>query len=120
MTSFAALRDRFVGDHTYANGAAPGLTRALEHVGWRSVGEPTSEELASHIALLVEACVVEHHDVDALTHQIALTLRQYGPTLDGGLPPTEAYLSAADEVVREYVSPSQRPGFGWSPGWTVE
>lgn len=117
MVRFAALRERFTSDRAH-DGASPALARALEHVGWRAVGEPSPEELASHLVELVDACVAEHHDVDQLAYEIAATLRQYGPSLDGGLPPTEAYLDAAETILREYVSPAPRTVFGWSAEWT--
>ena len=119
MPGFRALRDRFVSDQALG-GASIGLAHALERIGWRSVGEPTPEELASHLVALVEACVVDHQDVDALAYHVAATLRQFGPMLDGGLPPTEAYLEAAEGVLREYVSPAPRSVLGWSAAFTSE
>jgi hypothetical protein len=117
MVSFAALRDRFLADRALGDGASPGIARALEQIGWRAVGDPTPAELASHLVALVEACVIEHHDVDALAYAIAATLRQYGPSLDGGVPPVEAYLPAAETIVREYVAPAPRSLLGWSAVW---
>ena len=52
---------------------------------------------------LVDACVHVDRDVLALTHGIASVLRDTGPLLDGGLPPVEAYLPAAEDVLRLYV-----------------
>ena len=65
--------------------------------------EPSCEELASHLVLLLDACVHEHRDVMALLLAIAHVLRDVGPMLDGGLPPAEAYLPAAEELVQHYV-----------------
>lgn len=107
MTSltFTRLRQRYTED-TYPGGpgAAPSLARALEHIGWRAVREPTPEELSGHLALLLDSCVHEHRDVMALTHGIAMALRDTGPLLDGGLPPVEAYYPAAEELLRRYVA----------------
>ncbi len=104
MPSFVRLRERFLIDTQFgAPGASPALARALEHIGWRSVREPTSEELASELVELIANCVHEHRDVHALTHAIAVLFRAAGPMLDGGLPPVEAYLPAAEEVLRLYV-----------------
>jgi hypothetical protein len=43
-------------------------------------------------------------DVDALAHGIAAVFRDAGPNLDGGLPPIEAYLPAAEELLQHYVA----------------
>lgn len=102
-TSFSALRARFLEDTAFGGpGATPALAAALERIGWRAVQEPTPEELADHLLLLLEQCVYEHHDVSALAYQIALALRDTGPLLDGGLPPVEAYLPAASEILTQY------------------
>jgi hypothetical protein len=47
---------------------------------------------------------------------MAMVLRDTGPLLDGGLPPVEAYLPAAEELVLRYlrdegVSESPPPSF---------
>ena len=102
MIGFAALRDRFLEDID-AGGATPGLTAALEAIGWRSVMEPTSEELASYLFELVEACVTDHRDMGMLIDSVARLLRDFGPMLDGGLPPVAAYEPAAEEVLDRYV-----------------
>jgi hypothetical protein len=115
MVSYAALRGRLAGDtRAGADGASPGMTRALEQIGWRAVRESSPEELGSHVVALLHACIDDHHDVDVLAHAIASTLRYYGPSLDGGLPPVEAYLPAAEELLREYVSPSPRATIDWT------
>jgi hypothetical protein len=114
MVSLAALRDRWRSDTALGGSAAPALAAALEAIGWRAVQEPTPEELASHLVWLVDACVGEHHDVDALTEDVARLLRDAGPLLDGGLPPVEAYREAAEELLRRYVEPVPRARF--APG----
>jgi hypothetical protein len=104
---FAALRARFLADTVHGGaGATPALTRALERIGWRAVRDPSPEELAGYVVYLLEACVHEHHDVAELTRALAALLRDCGPLLDGGLPPVEAYVPAAEELLREYVLPS--------------
>lgn len=114
MIGYRALRAQFLGDTQLgAAGATPGLTRALERIGWRAVQESSPEELASHCVELLHACVAEHHDVDQLAYGIAATLRDYGPLLDGGLPPVEAYLPAAEELLHEYVLPSPAAPRDW-------
>ena len=116
MVAFTALRAQFRDDTQFgADGASPGLARALDRIGWRAVQESTADELASHIVELVYACVDDHHDVELLARAIAETLRHAGPSLDGGLPPVEAYLPAAEEILSEYV----RPTPGLEPTWTV-
>jgi len=98
------LRARYEADTTFGGpGAAPALARALERIGWRAVREPTPEELAGDLAELVGACVHEHRRIDELTHGIAIVLRSAGPMLDGGLPPVEAYVPAAEELLERYV-----------------
>ena len=114
MVSYSALRAQFLSDtHQGAAGAAPALARALEAIGWRAVRDPSPEELASHVVFLVDACVHDHHDVTLLVHAIAAMLRDNGPLLDGGLPPVEAYVPAAEELLREYLSPSPRANAGF-------
>jgi hypothetical protein len=46
-----------------------------------------------------------------LAHGIAAVFRDAGPNLDGGLPPIEAYLPAAEELLQHYVNNdlSERP-----------
>jgi hypothetical protein len=100
MIRYAALRDRLLGQEV---GAVAALTRALEQIGWRAVREPSPEEMAEHLAGLLEACVREHHDVSELTRAVATALRDGGPLLDGGLPPVEAYEPAAEELLRLFV-----------------
>ncbi len=51
----------------------------------------------------------EHRDLTQLTAGIAATLRACGPMLDGGLPPVEAYLPAAEDVLRRYVDGEHTP-----------
>jgi hypothetical protein len=104
MLRFTTLRERFLADTVPGGpGAAPALTDALERIGWRSVGEPSADELASHLVLLLDDCVHGHRDVHALCHAIASVMREVGPLLDGGLPPAEAYLPAAEEALDHYV-----------------
>ena len=104
MVSYTQLRSRFVADTGLGgSGAAPALARALVHIGWRAVREPTPEELASYLVDLLDDCVHAHRDVLALIRAIATVLRDAGPLLDGGLPPIEAYEPAADELLQRYV-----------------
>lgn len=106
MIRYSALRDRYLADTAPGGtGASPVITRALEHVGWRSVGDPSADELAGHLVLMFDSCVHLHRDVQALAYAIASVMRDAGPLLDGGLPPVEAYLPAAEEVLRLYVEP---------------
>lgn len=81
----------------------PPLARALEAIGWRAVREPTPELLAEELAHLVDDCVHGHRDVHVLAMAIARVLRDAGPLLDGGLPPVEAYLPAAEELLARYL-----------------
>ena len=102
--SHAALRDRFRADMQRGEGSASGeLARALDRIGWRSVLESSADEVASHLVFLVDACVHEHGDVDLLARAVAGVLRDHGPFLDGGLPPVEAYVPAAEELLRQYI-----------------
>lgn len=102
--TYTALKTRYLADTEFGgDGATPSLTRALERIGWRAVRDPSPEELAGYLVELLESCVHEHRDLAQLTAGIAATLRACGPMLDGGLPPVEAYLPAAEEVLRRYV-----------------
>lgn len=114
--SVSHLRQRFAEDTRLGGaGAAPALARGLEHIGWGAVREPTPAELAEHLLLLLEDCLSSHGDVLALSYGIAQALRDTGPLLDGGLPPVEAYLPAAEELLQRYIAddgqPRARPGF---------
>ena len=100
MITYAALRDRLSGEDA---GAVAALTRALEQIGWRAVREPSPEEMADHLAGLLDACIHEHRDMAELTRTVATALRDGGPLLDGGLPPVEAYEPAAEELLRLFV-----------------
>lgn len=103
--SFTRIRQRYLDDtRPGAPGATPALARALAQIGWRAVREPSPEELAEHLLLLLDACVHDHRDVMALAHGVAMALRDTGPLLDGGLPPVEAYYPAAEELLRRYVA----------------
>jgi hypothetical protein len=110
MIRFSMLRERYLMDTAGGGrGASPGITRALERIGWRSVGEPSADELAGHLVLMLDSCVHLHRDVHALAYAVASVMRDAGPLLDGGLPPVEAYLPAAEEVLRLYVHPVGTP-----------
>lgn len=106
----ATLRARYLEDTQFGGrGATPGLTAALERIGWRAVKEPSPEELADHLVYLLDACVHEHRDIDALAYGVATALRDCGPLLDGGLPPVEAYLPAAEDLLRYYTADTPAP-----------
>jgi hypothetical protein len=103
--SYTTLRARLDRDLAFgSSGATPALARALAAIGWRSVREPSPEELAQHLLLLVDECVHGHRDVTVLAHGIAAMLRDVGPLLDGGLPPVEAYRPAAEALLEHYVN----------------
>ncbi len=102
--SHAQLRARYLEDtRAGGRGATPALMRALERIGWRAVRDPSPELLADYLLHLLDACVHEHHDVVALELAVATALRDAGPLLDGGLPPVEAYLPAAGELLQAYL-----------------
>lgn len=110
MLSYSRLRDRYLEETTFGGpGAVPALTRALEAIGWGAVREPSPAELADHLRLLLDDAVHGHGDLSALTYGIAQALRDTGPLLDGGLPPAEAYLPAAEEVLQRYIADDGRP-----------
>lgn len=117
MIPYRALRDRYVGDRQ-GGGAAPRVAAALEAIGWRSVGDPSPEELAAYVVDLIDACVTDHHDPTLLVSAIAHVLRDHGPLLDGGLPPAAAYEPAALDVLERYVRGDgpRRAGTGWADG----
>ncbi len=108
--TFSALKARYLDDTVLGgHGAVPALTRSLEYIGWRSVRDPSPEELAGYLVELFDACVHGDRDVAALTRGVAALLRDAGPLLDGGLPPVEAYLPAAEDILRLYVENRVRP-----------
>ena len=102
MLPVTALRARYLADRQ-SGGAAPRLAAALAAIGWRAVGDPSPEELASYLVDLVDACVTDHQDPERLVGAVARLLRDSGPLLDGGLPPVEAYEPAARDVLERYV-----------------
>lgn len=104
MPAYSPLRDRYLADTFGGASAAPGLARALEAIGWRAVGEPSAEEIASHLVWMVDACVHDHHDPSVLVRAVAECLRDHGPLLDGGLPDASAYEPAAEDVLARYVA----------------
>ena len=108
--SFTRLRQRYLEDTCPGGpGGTPALTRALEHIGWQPVRDPSPEELAQHLVLLLDACVHEHRDLMVLTDGIAMALRDTGPLLDGGLPPAQAYIPAVEELLHRYVADDGAP-----------
>lgn len=108
MIRLDELRTRFLADTAPGgSGATPALTRALNRIGWGSMQDPSSADVAGELVLLVEQCVRSHRDVHTLAYGIATFFRDVGPSLDGGLPPVEAYLPAAEEVLRLYVNNDQ-------------
>ena len=108
--SFMRLRQRYLDDTRPGGpGGAPALTRALEHIGWQAVRDPSPEELVQHLVLLLDTCVYEHRDLVVLTDGIATALRDTGPSLDGGLPPVQAYLPVAEELLHCYVTDDGAP-----------
>lgn len=107
MIAFTALRARFVQDRQ-AGGASPWLAAALTANGWGAVQDPSPEELSCELVELVDACVGDHRDMGQLIAAVARLLRDYGPLLDGGLPPVEAYEPAAQEVLERYVRDDDR------------
>ncbi|MHB1223715.1 MAG: hypothetical protein ACYC2G_06655 [Gemmatimonadaceae bacterium] len=102
MISLVALRERHLSDRN-AGGASPGIAAVLVSIGWRSVGDPSPEELAGYIAELIDTCVTDHHDAAWLVSAVAHLFRDCGPLLDGGLPPAEAYEPAAREALERYI-----------------
>ena len=102
MLRYSVLRERYLADRQ-AGGATPRLAAALEAIGWRSVGEPSPDELAAYLVDLVDACVTDHRDPTLLVSAVAQVLRDHGPLLDGGLPPAAAYEPAAMDILERYV-----------------
>jgi hypothetical protein len=84
-------------------GASARLLRALEAIGWRGGDVASPEEVAAEILPALAGCARGQGDMPALYRQIAEVLRANGPVMDGGLPPTSAYLPAAAEIVRRFV-----------------
>ncbi len=105
MVTFSELARRVAVDtRAHGPGLTPVLTRALERIGWNSVPDASIDYVAAELALLLDACVQTHRDVRTLAFNIAAVFRELGPHLDGGLPPVEAYLPAAEELLRLYES----------------
>jgi hypothetical protein len=94
-----------VGEGTGGSASAR-LLRALEAIGWRGGDVASPEEVAAEILPALSACARGQGDISALYRQIADVLRANGPVMDGGLPPTSAYLPAATEIVRRFVGRS--------------
>jgi hypothetical protein len=119
MPPYAAFRDRYLRDTAPgSSGAVPAIARALEHIGWRSVGEPSADDMAAHLVFMFDDCAHTHHDVAALAYAIADAMRDAGPLLDGGLPPAEAYLPAAEELLQRYVRNDLPLSLDRDGGWS--
>lgn len=102
--TFAALRERFALDRSPTRGGSLGrFSRALRKIGWGGTDLMSADDVAGYLVDIVDACVSGHHDLMTLYRDIAELLRHAGPLLDGSLPPTEAYLPAAEDIVRHYV-----------------
>ena len=84
-------------------GATARLVRALEAIGWRGADLAGPEEVAAEILPAISGCARGQSELPAMYRQIAEALRANGPVMDGGLPPTAAYLPAAAELVRRFV-----------------
>lgn len=110
VTTLSALRERYADDTKVGGpGATPFLVRALERIGWRSIPDAPIAVLADELRMMIDDCVRGHRDLYRLSVGIAGVFRDFGPDLDGGLPPAEAYLPAAEELLRLYV---QREAIG--------
>ena len=107
MVRYSALRDRYLADRQ-SGGVAPRLADALAAIGWRAVGDPSPDELASYLVDLVDACVTDHRDPSLLVSAIAHVLRDHGPLLDGGLPPAAAYEPAAIDILERWIRGESR------------
>lgn len=109
LVAFDALRARFERDEAMrragsGHSAATALASALEAIGWRAAGEDAVEEVAGLAAPVVAACVHGDHDVVAACRAIADLLRRYAPGHTDALPPLEAFIPAAAEVLRRYAA----------------
>ena len=80
------------------------LSQALRAIGWGGTDVVDAEEVAALLVPLIDACVTGHRQVAALTRDVAETLRDAGPLLDGSLPPAAAYLPAAEDVLARYAA----------------
>ena len=97
--SFTRLRQRYLDDTRPGGpGGTPALSRALEHIGWQAVRDPSPEELAQHLVLLLDACVHEHRDIMALAHGNAMAPRDTAQLTDGGPAPAPAQPPAAEDT----------------------
>jgi hypothetical protein len=102
----AALASRQHASSGDDDRAVEALTIALEGIGWHGADTVSAEEVAELLLPAIDACAHRDHDVATLYREVAEVLRGAGPLLDGGLPPVSAYLPAAEEVIRRFVSPS--------------
>lgn len=108
LVSVDALRARFERDEGLrgagdGGAATASLTSALEAIGWRAAGEDALEDVASLAVRVIAACVRGDHDVVAACRGIADLLRRYAPGHTDALPPVDAFIPAAAEVLRRYV-----------------
>lgn len=102
----ASLRTAFRDASLASGGATLRVTQALEAIGWRGSDAVEAGEVAQEIVPAIAAFAREHGDLSLLHRQVAEILRASGPLLDGSLPPSAAYLPAADEVVRRFIGVS--------------
>jgi hypothetical protein len=102
----AALASRQHASASDDDRGVEALAAALEAIGWRGADTVSAEEVAELLLPAIDACAHRDHDVAALYREVAEVLRGAGPLLDGGLPPVSAYLPAAEEVIRRFVTSS--------------
>lgn len=108
LVSFTSLRARFERDELApARGggtAEAAIASALEAIGWRAAGADAVEDVAALVVPVIAGCVRGDHDVIAACRAIADLLRRYAPGSTDALPPLDAYVPAAAEVLRRYVA----------------
>ena len=104
-----ALRDRFHADELM-NGdgvrrvAESRLANALDAIGWRAANGASSDEVAARAVYIVSAYASHSVDRAATVQSLAELLRASTGGMDGSLPPTSAFIPAAEDVLRRYAA----------------
>lgn len=86
------------------------LANALDAIGWRAANGASSDEVAARAVYIVSAYASHAADRAATVQALAELLRANTGGMDGSLPPTSAFVPAAEDVLRRYAAgaPAER------------
>jgi len=109
LPDLRALRARFEQQERASAGGPrvafeTAFVAALEAIGWRSAGDDAVAMVATDAESIVDACVHGHGDVARAARDLAALMRRFAPRHSDFLDATEAFIPAAEEVLRRYAA----------------